>query len=51
MGKSQPQTSETNKKYNSMKFICPHCNREIGGRANFIRFHNDNCKSKNTNQR
>jgi hypothetical protein len=47
-GISQPKTSETNSKMNSLKFICPHCNREIGGRANFVRFHNDNCKYKNT---
>jgi len=47
LGISKPNTSKTNKKMNSLKFICPHCNREIGGRANFIRFHNDNCKIKN----
>jgi len=46
-GIPQPHTSKTNNKMNSLKFICPHCNREIGGRANFVRFHNDNCKMKN----
>lgn len=46
-GVPQPKTSETNSKMNSLIFVCPHCQREIGGRANFIRFHNDNCKMKN----
>jgi hypothetical protein len=46
IGKPQPKTAETNKRMNSLKFTCPHCNREIGGRANFVRFHNDNCKLK-----
>lgn len=44
LGVPAPHTSETNKRMNSLKFICPHCQREIGGRANFVRFHNDNCK-------
>jgi hypothetical protein len=30
---------------NTTKYVCPHCNRSIGGIANFKRFHNDNCKS------
>jgi hypothetical protein len=47
LGVPQPKTSETNSKMNSLIFVCPHCQREIGGRANFIRFHNDNCKMKN----
>jgi hypothetical protein len=47
MGVPAPHTSETNKKMNSLKFTCPHCNREIGGRANFVRFHNNNCKYRN----
>jgi hypothetical protein len=34
------------KKVCETKFLCPHCNREIGGRANFVRYHNDNCKNK-----
>jgi hypothetical protein len=46
-GKPAPQTSKTNSIMNSLKFTCPYCFREIGGRANFIRFHNDNCKMKN----
>ena len=28
------------------KRTCPHCNREIGGRTNYMRFHGDNCKKK-----
>jgi hypothetical protein len=44
LGVPAPHTSDTNKRMNSLKFICPHCQREIGGRANFVRFHNDNCK-------
>lgn len=47
IGVPNAKTSETNKRLNSMKFTCQHCNRTIGGKANFIRFHNDNCKSKN----
>jgi len=46
LGVPAPHTSDTNKRMNSLKFICPHCEREIGGRANFVRFHNDNCKMK-----
>jgi flagellar biosynthesis GTPase FlhF len=46
IGVPAPHTSETNKKMNSLKFTCPYCNREIGGRANFVRYHNDNCKQK-----
>jgi hypothetical protein len=44
LGVPAPHTSETNKRMNSKMYLCPHCNREIGGRANFVRFHNDNCK-------
>jgi group I intron endonuclease len=29
------------------KFECPYCNKIIGGRSNFERWHNDNCKFKN----
>ena len=46
IGVPAPHTSETNKRMNSLKFICPYCNREIGGKANFVRFHNNNCKMK-----
>lgn len=35
------------KEFLKIKYICKYCNREIGGRANFIRYHNDNCKMKN----
>jgi hypothetical protein len=45
-GKPAPHTTNTNKIMNTKKFICPHCLREIGGRANFVRFHNENCKQK-----
>lgn len=45
-GVPAPHTSETNKRMNSMVFHCSHCGRDIGGRANFVRFHNDNCKKK-----
>lgn len=31
---------------NVPKFYCTHCSREIGGVANFSRFHGDNCKKK-----
>ena len=46
LGVPAPHTSETNRKMNSLKFKCHYCHREIGGRANFVRFHNDNCKHK-----
>ena len=45
-GIPNPTTSETNRRMNSMIFNCSHCGRDIGGRANFVRFHDDNCKSK-----
>jgi len=28
------------------KFECPHCNKIIGGKSNFERWHNNNCKYK-----
>jgi hypothetical protein len=46
LGIPAPHTSNTNRRMNSQKYICTHCGREIGGRANFVRFHNDNCKLK-----
>jgi len=46
LGLPAPHTSNTNRRMNSQKYTCDHCGREIGGRANFVRFHNDNCKSK-----
>jgi hypothetical protein len=45
-GIPNPKTSETNKRLNSEKYLCEYCNREIGGRANYIRFHSENCKHK-----
>lgn len=36
--------SDKRKQENSMKFLCKHCEREIGGLANFRRFHGDKCK-------
>jgi|688.fasta_scaffold751493_2 hypothetical protein len=27
-------------------FTCPYCNKLIGGKSNFDRWHNDNCKEK-----
>jgi len=26
------------------KFVCPHCNKQVGGEANLKRWHGDNCK-------
>jgi hypothetical protein len=40
-------TSNRNSEFNSMKFKCNNCQREIGGLANYKRFHGDNCKHKN----
>lgn len=45
-GVPNPTTSKTNKRLNSQIYLCEHCNREIGGRANYVRFHGDNCKKK-----
>lgn len=28
------------------RFVCVHCNTSIGGKSNFLRWHNDNCKQK-----
>jgi hypothetical protein len=42
-------TSKRNSEMNSMKFKCEHCKREIGGLANYKRFHGDKCKSKPQN--
>ena len=35
-----------NKGQPAEKFICPHCDKEVGGINNFNRWHNDNCKHK-----
>jgi hypothetical protein len=28
------------------RFMCQHCNKEVGGNSNFKRWHGDNCKGK-----
>ena len=45
-GRKMPHTSKRNTEMNSKRFRCEHCNREIGGLANYKRFHSDNCKHK-----
>ena len=45
-GKKNPNTSKRNTEMNSKRFTCEYCNREIGGWANYKRFHSDNCKQK-----
>lgn len=39
-------TSKRNSEMNSKQFKCQHCGRDIGGLANYKRFHGDNCKNK-----
>ena len=46
MGIKCEHTSKRNTEMNSKKFKCKYCNREIGGLANYKRFHDDNCKMK-----
>lgn len=46
IGTTNKKLSENNSKLNSTIYHCEHCNRDIGGYANYIRFHNDNCKHK-----
>jgi len=41
-----PHTAETVKKLKvpKSKYQCPHCNKLVGGKANYDRWHGDNCK-------
>jgi len=34
-----------NKGTTAPRYTCPHCNKSIGGKSNFERWHGDNCKS------
>jgi hypothetical protein len=45
MGIKCEHTSKRNSEMNCKKFKCEHCYREIGGLANYKRFHGDNCKA------
>ncbi len=36
-----------NKSIKEIDIICPHCNKAIAGKGNYIRWHGDNCKSRN----
>jgi hypothetical protein len=47
IGKSNLQTSKRNSELNSKIYKCKYCKRDIGGYANYVRFHNENCKNKN----
>ena len=42
-----PHTEETVKKLKvpKCKYHCSHCNKTVGGKANYNRWHGDNCKS------
>lgn len=52
-GKKIPWSEEAKKNYKgpankgipAPKYTCPHCNREVGGKSNYERWHGDNCKS------
>ena len=46
IGKGNLQTSKRNSELNSKVYQCKFCKRDIGGYANYVRFHNDNCKHK-----
>lgn len=35
-----------NKGKEAKKFVCPHCDKTIGGESNFKRWHNENCKMR-----
>ena len=41
-------TSKRNSDMNSKKFKCEYCNREIGGLANYKRYHGNKCKQNPT---
>jgi hypothetical protein len=45
-----PHTEETVKKLKvpKSKYQCSHCNKLVGGKANYNRWHGDNCKSIST---
>ena len=45
-----PHTEETVKKLKvpKCKYHCSHCNKTVGGKANYNRWHGDNCKSIST---
>lgn len=45
-GKTNQALSKNNSKLNSTIYHCIYCNRDIGGFANYKRFHSDNCKLK-----
>ena len=45
-GNTNEALSKNNSKLNSTIYHCVHCNRNIGGFANYKRFHSDNCKHK-----
>jgi hypothetical protein len=36
--------SEANKGIQKEKFQCPHCHKVVGGRSNYLRWHDNNCK-------
>lgn len=44
MGIKCEHTSKRNSEMNSKRFKCEHCGRDIGGWANYKRFHGDECK-------
>jgi hypothetical protein len=46
IGKPNLETSKRNSELNSKVYKCKFCKRNIGGYANYIRFHNENCKQK-----
>ena len=44
-GKKHTEESLAKMRKPQPKFICPHCHTTVGGKSNFERWHNQNCKS------
>lgn len=43
-GKKHTEESLAKMRGPQPKYVCPHCNKTVGGRSNFERWHNENCK-------
>jgi hypothetical protein len=35
-----------NKGISAIKYTCQYCNKEVGGKSNFERWHGNNCKKR-----
>jgi hypothetical protein len=43
-GKKHTEESLMKMRRPQPKFVCPHCNKTVGGKSNFERWHDNNCK-------